>query len=105
MYYVRERSFFGKATEVAIKIRKFENHERVSGSICYGYNKSENGLIVDKEESKIIHYIYKRYLELRKRDLSKTKTMRELRKSLKKRNYLMVGILGFRFLTLVKGTA
>jgi len=69
------------------KIRKFENHERVSGSISFGYKKSENGLIVDKEESKIIHYIYKRYLELRKRDLSKTKTMRELRKSLKKRNY------------------
>jgi DNA invertase Pin-like site-specific DNA recombinase len=69
------------------KIRKFEDHERISGSICYGYNKSKNGLIVDKEESKIIHYIYKRYLELRKRDLSKTKTMRELRKSLKKRNY------------------
>ena len=69
------------------KLRKFENHERVSGTISYGYKKSENGLIVDKEESKIIHYIYKRYLELRKRDLSKTKTMRELRKSLKKRNY------------------
>ena len=69
------------------KLRKFENHERVSGTISFGYKKSENGLIVDKEESKIIHYIYKRYLELRKRDLSKTKTMRELRKSLKKRNY------------------
>ena len=69
------------------KLRKFENHERVSGTISYGYKKSENGLIVDKEESKIIHYIYKRYLELRKRDLTKTKTMRELRKSLKKRNY------------------
>ena len=69
------------------KLRKFENNERVSGTISFGYKKSENGLIVDKEESKIIHYIYKRYLELRKRDLSKTKTMRELRKSLKKRNY------------------
>ena len=69
------------------KLRKFENHERVSGTISYGYKKSENSLIVDKEESKIIHYIYKRYLELRKRGLTKTKSMRELRKSLKKRNY------------------
>jgi len=69
------------------KIRKFEDHERISGSICYGYNKSKNGLIVDKEESKIIHYIYKRYLELRKRNHSKTKTMRLLRKSLMNKNY------------------
>jgi site-specific DNA recombinase len=42
------------------KLRKFENHERVSGTISYGYKKSENSLIVDKEVSKIIHYIYKR---------------------------------------------
>ena len=73
------------------KIRKFENHERVSGSICYGYNKYKNGLIVNKEESKIIHYIYKRYLELRKRNHSKTKTMRLLRKSLVNRNYKYKG--------------
>jgi DNA invertase Pin-like site-specific DNA recombinase len=73
------------------KIRKFKNHERVSGSICYGYNKSENGLIVNKEESKIIHYIYKRYLELRKRNHSKTKTMRLLRKSLMNKNYKYKG--------------
>ena len=73
------------------KIRKFKNHERVSGSICYGYNKSENGFIVNKEESKIIHYIYKRYLELRKRNHSKTKTMRLLRKSLMNKNYKYKG--------------
>jgi len=69
------------------KERKFNDSKKVSGRICYGYKKVGNDLIVDREESVIIQYIYKRYIELRRREYSKTKVMRELRKSLIKRGY------------------
>ena len=73
------------------KIRKFENHKKVNGRISFGYKKYEDNLILDKQDSKIVQYIYKRYLELRKRGYSKTKSMRLLRVSLKKKNYLYKG--------------
>ena len=73
------------------KIRKFENHKKVNGRISFGYKKYEDTLILDKHNSKIVHYIYKRYLELRKRGHSKTKSMRLLRKSLKTKDYTYKG--------------
>ena len=42
------------------KERKFNDSKKVSGRICYGYKKVGNELIVDREESVIIQYIYKR---------------------------------------------
>lgn len=73
------------------KIRKFENHKKVNGRISFGYKKYEDNLILDKQDSKIVQYIYKRYLELRKRGHSKTKSMRLLRKSLMSKNYTYKG--------------
>ena len=48
-------------------------------------------MVLDSSESKIIQYIYKRYLELTKRGHSKTKVMRLLRKSLQGKDYKYKG--------------
>jgi len=73
------------------KIRKFENHKKVNGRISFGYKKYEDTLILDKHNSKIVQYIYKRYLDLRRKGHSKTKSMRLLRKSLKNKDYTYNG--------------
>ena len=74
------------------KTQKFNDNKKVSGRICFGYKKLDNELVLNSDESKIIQYIYKRYLELTKRGHSKTKVMRLLRKSLQSKDYKYKGI-------------
>ena len=69
------------------KLNKFENHQRHSGRISFGYLKKENNLIVDKSNSEIVYFIFKKYSQLMKQDLSKRQRMSKLLKSLKKKNY------------------
>jgi len=69
------------------KLNKFENHQRHSGRISFGYLKKENKLIVDKSNSEIVYFIFKKYSQLMKQDLSKRQRMSKLLKSLKKKNY------------------
>ena len=73
------------------KERNFNDKKKVSGRISFGYKKDEETLVVNKDESKIVPYIYKRYLELRRRGHSKTLVMRKLRSSLQKKNYQYKG--------------
>ena len=73
------------------KESNFNENKKVSGRICYGYKKLDKNLVLDSSESKIIQYIYKRYLELTKRGHSKTKVMRLLRKSLQGKDYKYKG--------------
>ena len=73
------------------KESNFNKNKKVSGRICYGYKKQDNQIVLNSDESKIVQYIYKRYLELRKRGHSKTKVMRLLRKSLTNKGYRYKG--------------
>jgi len=73
------------------KERKFNENKRVSGRISYGYKKVDDDIVKDSEESKIVQYIYKRYLDLSRRGYSKTKVMRKLRISLSSKGYLYKG--------------
>ena len=60
------------------KEKRFNDKERVCGRIPYGY-KNENGLTtVYAEESKIVDYIFKKYLSLNKRGYTPIKRMRRL---------------------------
>ena len=69
------------------KEKRFNDKERVCGRIPYGYKK-ENGLTtVDAEESKIVDYIFKKYLTLTKRGLTPIKRMRRLRTLLVRNGY------------------
>jgi len=69
------------------KMNNFNNNKRHSGRICFGYSKSENGLVVNEEESKIVRYIFKKYCELNRLDISKTMKTQKLLKLLKKNNF------------------
>jgi len=71
--------------------KKFNEGRKPYGSIAYGYRKNRVGeLVLDDEESKIVHYIYKRYNTLSKmKHLTKTKRTQKLLHSLK--------IKGFKF--------
>ena len=69
------------------KEKRFNDKERVCGRIPYGYKK-ENGLTtVDAEESKIVDYIFKKYLSLTKKSLTPIKRMRRLRTLLVRNGY------------------
>lgn len=69
------------------RMNNFKNQKRHSGRICYGYKKSDKGLVVDERESKIVKYIFKKFSEINKLDISKTKKTQKLLKSLRLKNY------------------
>ena len=73
------------------KQKNFNDHKRVSGRISFGYKKVDNDLSLDHNNSKIVQYIFKRYLDLRRKGLTKTKSMRKLRGSLNKLGYTYNG--------------
>ena len=55
----------------------------------FGYTKNSDGeIIVNKDESKIVKFIFKKYAELNKWNISKTKKIKKLLKSLKSKGYL-----------------
>ena len=69
------------------RMNNFKNKKRHSGRVCFGYEKSENGLVVNENESKIVKYIFKKWSEINKLDITKTKKTQKLLKLLKSRNY------------------
>ena len=69
------------------KRKKFNESERHSGRISFGYSKRKNQLIVNDSESKIVRYIFKKHSELLKRDLTQTKRTQHLLKLLKRNNF------------------
>ena len=69
------------------KEKRFNDKERVCGRIPHVYKK-ENGLTtVDKEESKIVNYIFKKYLSLTKKGLTSIKRIKSLRTLLNRNGY------------------
>ena len=73
------------------KEKRFNDNERVCGRIPYGYKK-DNGLTVpNEEESKIVNYIFKKYLSLKKRGLTPIKRMKKLRELLDRNGYTYRG--------------
>ena len=70
------------------RLNKFKNQLRSSGRICFGYKKNENGeVVVNDEESKIVKYIFKKYSELKRLNITKTKQTQRLLRLLKSRNF------------------
>ena len=74
------------------KEKKFEDKEKVCGRIPFGYHK-KNGIIHPNiEESKIVKYIYKKYLSLTKRGLTPIKRMKKLKELLENNGYNYRGV-------------
>ena len=73
--------------------RQFTLGNKPFGKTPYGYKKNIDGLIdVDKEESLIVQYIYKRYHALSKmKHLTKTKRTQKLLHSLRMKGYKFRG--------------
>ena len=87
------------------KRKKFNESQRHSGRISFGYSKRENQLIVNESESKIVRYIFKKHSELLKRDLTKTKRTQHLLKLLKRHYnaYSHMGGMGVTWVLLPNG--
>jgi site-specific DNA recombinase len=69
------------------KRKNFLNQKRSCGRISFGYKKVDDTLVVDENESKIVRYIFKKYSEYLKQDMTKTKRTQRLLKLLKKNNF------------------
>ncbi len=69
------------------KINNFKNNKRFGGRVCFGYKKSEDGLVVNREEERIVRYIFKKYSELNRLDISQTKKTQRLLKLLQRNNF------------------
>ena len=75
------------------KVKKFEDNKKPYGALSFGYRKNRNGeIIVDDNESKIVHYIFKRWNTLLKmKHLTKTKKTQRLLHSLRIKGYKFRG--------------
>ena len=75
------------------RVKTFSDGYKPYGKTPYGYRKNHKGeLVVDKNESIIINYIYKRYHTLSKmRHLTKTKRTQKLLRSLKLKGFTFRG--------------
>lgn len=69
------------------KRKNFLNHKRQHGRISFGYKKLNDTLVVNESESKIVKYIFKKYSELLKRDITKTKRSQTILRLLKKNDF------------------
>lgn len=69
------------------KSNSFKNKKKVCGRIPYGYEKKNGIISPNSDETKIVQYIYKKYLSLKKRGLTPIKRMKRLRSLLDKRGY------------------
>ena len=79
---IKERLMSGKITKAQKGIRAF------GSKVLFGYSKNSKGeIIINSDESKVVRFIFKKYAELMKRDISKTKKMQKLLKSLKSKGY------------------
>ena len=73
------------------KSNSFLSKKKVCGRIPYGYEKLNGIISPNYDETKIVQYIFKKYLSLKKRGLSPIKRMVQLRKLLKRNGYLYRG--------------
>ena len=73
--------------------KKFLEGKKPYGSTPYGYRKDRKGkIVVDEDESKIVHYIFKRYHTLSKmKHLTKTKRTQKLLHSLRVKRFKFRG--------------
>jgi site-specific DNA recombinase len=69
------------------KSEGFLNKKKVCGRIPYGYEKRNGIISPNSEETKIVQYIYKKYLSLKKRGLTPIKRMKKLRQLLEMNGY------------------
>ena len=69
------------------KTEGFQNKKKVCGRIPYGYEKRNGIISPNSEETKIVQYIYKKYLSLKKRGLTPIKRMKKLRHLLEMNGY------------------
>lgn len=69
------------------KSEGFENKKKVCGRIPFGYEKKNGIISPNSDETKVVQYIYKKYLSLKKRGLSPIKRMKQLRVLLDRNGY------------------
>lgn len=71
------------------KSKRFQDHKKPYGALSFGYRKNRSGsIVVDKNESEIVQYIYKRWNSLTKMShLTKTKKTQRLLHSLRVRGH------------------
>ena len=69
------------------KSEGFQNKKKVCGRIPFGYEKRNGIISPNSEETKIVQYIYKKYLSLKKRGLTPIKRMKKLRQLLEMNGY------------------
>tara|TARA_S200000501_G_scaffold378087_1_gene439040 strand:+ start:40 stop:831 length:792 start_codon:yes stop_codon:yes gene_type:complete len=75
------------------RIKRFEENKKPYGALSFGYKKNSKGeIVINKKESDIVEYIFKRWNTLRKmRHLTKTKRTQKLLKSLRVKGYKFRG--------------
>jgi len=79
---IKERLMSGKITKAQKGIRAF------GSNVLFGYEKNnKNEIVISPKQSSIVKFIFKKYAELLKKDITKSKRMRMLLKSLKKKGY------------------
>jgi len=79
---IKERLMSGKITKAQKGIRAF------GSNVLFGYQKNNNNeIVISPNESLIVKFIFKKYAELLKKDITKSKRMRMLLKSLNKKGY------------------
>jgi len=69
------------------KTKRFNDNKKVCGRIPYGYCKDDGIITPNPTETKVVQYIFKKYLSLKKRGLTPIKKMVQLKKLLKQNGY------------------
>jgi len=69
------------------KDKTFNDKKKVSGRIPYGYHKDGGIVSPNPDETKVVQYIFKKYLSLTKRGFTPIKRMVQLKKLLKQNGY------------------
>ena len=73
---IKERLMSGKITKAQKGIRAF------GSNVLFGYEKNnKNEIVISPKESSVVKFIFKKYAELLKRNITKSKRMRMLLKS------------------------
>ena len=74
------------------KITKLKNGKRaIGGKLPFGYERIDGEIVLDKENGKIVEYIYKTINRINKKRYSATKKTKQMLKLLKKNGYTYKG--------------
>ena len=81
---IKERCGYGREI-------KWKNRELPYGKLSFGYKRNKNGTITPNSDSKIVQYIFRKWNQLLKRNMTKTKRTQYMLKCLNKLGYTYYG--------------